>query len=37
VRKLGADAMENLFDVLDEIFKKVPIWDLECNISDEAV
>ncbi len=37
VRRLGAEAMENLFDVLDEIFKKVPIWELECNISDEAV
>lgn len=37
VRRLGAEAMENLFNVLDEIFRKVPIWNLECNISDEAV
>ncbi len=37
VRKLGAESMESLLDVLDEIFKKVPIWELGCNISDEAV
>ena len=29
--------MEKLLDVLDEIFSKVPIWDMGCNISDEAV
>ena len=29
--------MEKLFDVLEEIFSKVPIWDLGCNISEEAV
>ena len=37
VRKLGAESMEKLLDVLDEIFSKVPIWDMGCNISDEAV
>lgn len=37
VRKLGAASMEKLLDVLDEIFSKVPIWDMGCNISDEAV
>ena len=29
--------MEKLFDVLEEIFSKVPIYDFGCNISDEAV
>lgn len=29
--------MEKLLDVLDRIFKLVPIWQLGCNISDEAV
>ncbi len=37
VRKLGPKAMERLFDVLEDIFSKVPIWELGCNISDEAV
>ena len=29
--------MESLFDVLEQIFAKVPIYDFGCNISDEAV
>lgn len=29
--------MEKLLEVLDNLFKLVPIWDLGCNISDEAV
>lgn len=37
VRKLGSRSMEKLFDVLEEIFEKVPIFDFGCNISDEAV
>ncbi len=37
IRKLGTDAMEYLFDVLETIFKKVPIYSLGCNMSDEAV
>ncbi len=37
VRKLGSDKMEKLFDVLEKIFANVPIWELGCNISDEAV
>lgn len=37
VRKLGAQKMEKLLTVLDEIFKLVPIYELGCNISDEAV
>lgn len=37
VRKLGPNAMNKLFDVLEEIFKKVKIYELGCNISDEAV
>lgn len=37
VRKLGSASMEKLLDVLDEIFSTVPIWEMGCNISDEAV
>lgn len=37
VRKIGAQRMEKLMEVLDNIFKLVPIWQLGCNISDEAV
>lgn len=37
VRKLGAQKMEKLFGVLDNIFKLVPIYELGCNISEEAV
>lgn len=37
VRRLGPNAMEKLFDVLEDIFSKVPIWELGCNISDDAV
>lgn len=36
-RKLSSEKMEKLFDVLEEIFSKVPIYDFGCNISDEAV
>lgn len=36
-RKISAEKMEKLFDVLEEIFSKVPIYDFGCNISDEAV
>lgn len=37
VRKIGTQRMEKLLEVLDNLFKLVPIWDLGCNISDEAV
>ncbi|MCD7797211.1 MAG: hypothetical protein LUG95_06310 [Clostridiales bacterium] len=37
VRKLNRDKMENLFDVLEEIFAKVPLYEMGCNISDDAV
>lgn len=37
VRKLGPKAMNKLFDVLDVIFEKVPLYELGCNISEEAV
>ena len=37
VRKLGPNAMNKLFDVLDELFQKVPIYELGCTISEEAV
>lgn len=36
-RQVSAEQMEKLFDVLEEIFSKVKIWDLGCNISEEAV
>lgn len=37
VRRLGPNAMNRLFDVLETIFAKVPLFELECNISEEAV
>lgn len=37
VRKIGTQRMKKLLEVLDNLFKLVPIWDLGCNISDEAV
>ncbi|MDE5984851.1 MAG: hypothetical protein K2H13_06335, partial [Eubacterium sp.] len=37
VRKLNADKMDNLFDVLEQIFAKVPLYELGCNISEEAM
>lgn len=37
VRNLGPNAMNKLFDVLEVLFAKVPLWELGCNISQEAV
>ena len=37
IRKLGAAAMDRLMDNLNELFDKVPIYSLGCNISEEAV
>lgn len=37
LRKLNADKMDNLFDVLEQIFAKVPLYELGCNISEEAM
>jgi hypothetical protein len=37
VRKLGEKKMENLLDVIENIFSKVPLWQLGCTVSDEAV
>lgn len=37
VRKLNADKMDNLFNVIEELFAKVPLFEMGCNISDEAV
>lgn len=37
VRKLNRDKMDNLFDVLEELFAKVPLFEMGCNISDDAV
>ena len=37
VRRLGAKDMEKLFDVIEDIFELVPLYELGCDISDEAV
>ncbi len=37
VRKLNRDKMDNLFNVIEEIFAKVPLYELGCNISEEAM
>ncbi|MGN1421033.1 MAG: hypothetical protein ACI4XC_05925 [Eubacterium sp.] len=37
VRKLNRDKMDNLFDVLEQLFEKVPLFEMGCNISDDAV
>lgn len=37
VRNLNSDGMEKLFDVLEEIFEKVPLYEFGCNISQESV
>lgn len=37
VRQLGPLAMERLFDVLENLFDKVPLYELGCTVSDEAV
>lgn len=37
IHRLGPNAMERLFDILEFIFGNVPIYELECNISGEAV
>lgn len=37
VRKLNRDKMDSLFDVLEELFAKVPLFEMGCNISDDAV
>lgn len=37
VRRLGEERMSKLFNVLEELFAQVPLYELGCNISDEAV
>lgn len=37
VRRLNAQSMDKLFDVLESIFNKVDLYELGCNISNEAV
>lgn len=37
VRKLNRDKMDNLFGVLEQLFLKVPLFEMGCNISDDAV
>lgn len=37
VRKLNRDKMDNLFNVIEEIFAKVPLYELGCNISQDAM
>lgn len=36
VRNLNSEKMNNLFDVLEQIFAKVPLYEFGCNISEEA-
>lgn len=35
--KLNKEKMDNLFDVIQEIFDKVPLYEFGCDISDDAV
>lgn len=37
VRNLNEARMENLFDVIEKIFEKVPLYEMGCNISREAM
>lgn len=37
VRKLNAQRMDSLFDVLEQIFAKVPLYEFGCDISEEAL
>lgn len=37
VRALNSEKMDSLFDVIDKIFALVPLYEMGCNISDEAV
>ena len=37
VRRLSEVSVNRVFDTLDEMFKKVPVYELECDISREAV
>lgn len=37
VRKLGETGMNLLFDVIEDIFNSVPLYEMGCNISKEAV
>lgn len=37
LRHLSAQGMDNLFNVLEELFSKTSLYELGCNISDDAV
>lgn len=37
VRRLNAQSMNKLFDVIESIFSKVDLYELGCNISNDAV
>lgn len=37
IRRLEPNRMNLLFDVLEDIFKSVPLYEFGCNISEEAV
>lgn len=37
LRHLSAEGMDNLFNVLEELFSKTSLYELGCNISDDAV
>lgn len=36
-RHLGAKSMDKLLNLIEVIFSSIPLYELECNISDEAV
>jgi hypothetical protein len=37
VRRLDSAGMEKLFDVLEQLFAKVPLYEFGCNVTEEAV
>lgn len=37
IRKLSAERMDILFNIIEQIFSSVPLYELGCNISDDAV
>ena len=36
VRRIDAEYMSCLFDVMDKVLKLVPIYKMSCNMEDEA-
>ena len=37
VRRLDSAKMEKLFDLLEQLFEKVPLYEFGCNVTEEAV